>query len=110
MKQIIEAVLQVEEQANTVIREAQAEAAKIKQATEKEISDKSQGAQAQAQEIIQTTVAKARAEAAQLKKTRLAQANQEKDALRQANAELTGALVDRICQTILSTEQLEDIA
>ena len=110
MKQIIEAVLQAEEEANTILKEAQADAVKTKQAAEKAVSDQTRAAQEKAQEIIQATVAAAKAEAQQIRADKLAQADQEKDALRLANAEMTGALVDRICQVILRTEHAEDIA
>lgn len=109
MKQIIEAVLQAEEKANTILKEAQAEAAKLKQAAEKEVSDMTRAAQEKAQEAIQTAVAEARTEAQAIRANKLAQADQEKDALRLANAEMTGDLVDKICQTILRTEHAEDI-
>jgi vacuolar-type H+-ATPase subunit H len=109
MKRIIEAVLQAEEKANTTLRQAQTEASEMKRAAEKEISDKTHAAQEKAQEIIQATVAEARAEAQRIRAEKLEQADQEKDALRLANAEMTGDLVDRICQTILSTEYQREI-
>ncbi len=109
MRQIIEAVLQAEEKANCTLRQARTEGSEIMHAAEKEISDKTRAAHEKAQEIIQATVTEARAEAQQIRATKLEQADREEEALRQANAEMTGDLVDRICRTILRTEYQGDI-
>ena len=104
MKRIIEEILEVEEQLKTVVTEARAEAAAIKNSADKDMSEKLNQAKEQTRHIYQTTVDQAKKQAEQLAAEKLRQADMQKDAMFKENADKINRLVEDICRIIVKTE------
>lgn len=104
MKQIIAEVLQAEEAINTRLQGSRAQAAEIKAAAEKDVAAKMAKTQDEARLIVLNAVEEARKEAERLRNRRLAEADLEKETLMTGQADAIDRLVERICETILTTE------
>ena len=105
MKQIITEVLQAEEGINVRLQEARAQAAQVRAAAEKDVAAKMAEAQDKVRLIVQNAVEEARKEAERLRNGRLAEADREKETLMTGKADAIDQLVERICETILTTEE-----
>lgn len=73
MKLIIEEVLQAEEKVNAVLAQAREKASEIRLPVEKEISEKTNGAKKQAQQIIRSAIEDTEKEAERIRGERLQQ-------------------------------------
>ena len=105
MKQIVTEVLQAEEEINARLQEARVQAAQVKAAAEKEVAEKMAKTQDEARLIVRNAVEEAKKEAERLRNERLAEADREKETLMTGQADVIDQLVERICETILSTEE-----
>ncbi len=104
MKQIVTEVLQAEEAINVRLQEVRVQAAQIKAAAEKDVAAKMAEAQDEARLIVQNAIEEARKEAERRRTGRLAEADREKETLMAGQADAIDWLVERICETILATE------
>jgi vacuolar-type H+-ATPase subunit E/Vma4 len=86
------------------LREARAQAEKIRAAAEKEVAAKMADAQEEAREIIQQAVEDAKKEAERARDTRLTEADREEKDLMNGQADVIDRLVDQICETLLTTD------
>jgi vacuolar-type H+-ATPase subunit H len=107
MKQIVTEVLQAEEAINARLQEVRGEAARILAAAEKEAAGRLAGAQEEARRLVQEAVEEAKKEAERLRSKRLALADREKEQLMTGRADAIDLLVDRICETLMTTEEQE---
>ena len=103
MKQIIEEVFEAEKKANEIIKKARGKAAEIKQAAEKDNSEKIAQAKLEAKDIIRNSVENAQKEAEIIRQEKLKQADNEKEAILGSEKVLSD-LVDNICEIIIKTE------
>ena len=71
---------------------------------EKDVGEKMSRAKEQSLELIKNTIAEAVTEGERIGAEKLKEADNEKDALLEANAEATNALVGNICRVVLATE------
>jgi len=110
MKQIIEEVLQAEEKAAAIGKEARAKAGQIRLAAEKEAAERVSEAKGQVRGIMQDVIDTARQEAERLRAERLAQADKDNEDLLKSRAETIEGLVDDIASIVLSTEREEKTA
>jgi len=104
MKQIVTEVLQAEEAINVRLQEVRVQAAQIKAAAEKDVAAKMAETQDEARLIVQNVVEEARKEAERQRNERLAEADREKETLMTGQADAIDRLVERICETILASE------
>jgi len=107
MKQVIEEVLQAEEKAAAIGKEARAKASEIRQAAEKEAAEHISEAKGQVREIMQEIVEAGRTEGRRIRTERLAQADRDNEALLEGHAEAIKGLVEEICGVIMTTEREE---
>ncbi len=110
MKQIIEEVLQAEEKAASIGKQARAKASEIRLAAEKEASECVSEAKGQVRGIMQEVIDHAQKEAQQLRVDRLAQADRNNEALLKGRTETIQGLIEDISHIVLSTEQEEGTA
>ncbi|MEJ2649451.1 MAG: hypothetical protein P8016_13715 [Sedimentisphaerales bacterium] len=103
MKQIIEEVFEAEKKANEIIKKAREKASQIRQAAEKDNSEKIARAREQAREIVQETVEEAGREAELFRQDKVKQAEGEKESIMK-NEEILNNLVNKICNIIITTE------
>ncbi len=103
MKQIIEEVFEAEKKANEIIHKAREKASQIRQAVEKDNSEKIAQAKLRAKDIIRDAVEKAQKEAEFVRQEKLKQAEKEKEAII-GNKKVLDDLVDNICDIIISSE------
>ena len=108
MKKVIEEVLQVEGKVNADIARAQAKASEIRNAADKNVSEKIIMAKEKGREILQTALENAKKEAERLGKEKIRQADMKKNILMSSNTEKINGLVGDICKIILTTEYEAD--
>ena len=108
MKKVIEEVLQVEGKVNADIARAQAKASEIRNAADKNVSEKIIMAKEKGREILQTALENAKKEAERLGKEKIRQADMKKNILMSSNTEKINGLVGDICKIILTTEYETD--
>ena len=104
MKQIIEEVFEAEKKANEIIQKAHEQASQIRQAVEKDNSEKIAQAKQRAKDIIFDAVEKAGKEAEIIRQEKLKQAEKEKDVII-GNEKVLNNLVESICNIIISNEK-----
>lgn len=103
MKQIIEEVFEAEKKANEIIQKARDKASQIRQAVEKDNSEKIAQAKQKAKDIILNAVENARKEAEIVRQEKLKLAEKEKEAII-GNEKVLNDLVESICNIIISAE------
>ena len=104
MKEVIAEVLQVEEKVNADIRQAHSKASEIRNAADKEVSDKITKAKEQGREIVQSAIDNAKKEAQAMRNEKIRHAESQRAALVSDNSDKINGLVDDICKIILTTE------
>ena len=109
MKQIIKEVLKAEEEIDLALREAREKAAQTVRAAEGEVAEMLGQARERARETLRTAVVEAEEQAERMRKERLKQADEERDALLHDNTDAMGDLVSRICRIIVAGEPEADI-
>jgi hypothetical protein len=108
MKKVIEEVHQVEGKVNADIKQAQSRASEIRNAADKNVSEKVITAKEKGREILQAALENAKKDAERLGKEKIRQADAEKNVLMNSNAEKINSLVGDICKIILTTEYEAD--
>jgi vacuolar-type H+-ATPase subunit H len=112
MKPIIKEVFESEEKAGGILRQAQNQAAEIRQAAERDVSESLSQAKEQARQIIHTTVEEAKKQADQVCQEKLQDAEQDRETLpgpgQDRDAAGLDALIETLCHVVQTTEHETD--
>ena len=104
MKQVVEDVLQAEEKAGALLRQARIQASEMRRVAEREASEKLVAAKEQARELMQTALEEERQAAEGMRAEMLEQADRDQETLLNGHAETIARLVEDICGIIVRTE------
>ena len=107
MQEILTKVLEAEKQAELALTEARKEAAALRAAADAETATAIQEARVAAQELLQTSLAEARAEADRAGREQVQRAEREAATFLEGRQETLRGLVDRVVELVITPESLK---